>query len=251
MRLALLFALTLTLVAVPALATCTTSNLQQAVIDAQTRKAGTSYAPRGAFADCYFQHFGPDDKTNYEATQSNAIREAFLYQYILAAFEAAGSVGAAPARKAEYYAHAILAASTYLELTGSDLAVFTPERTREVLVRLGEAYYNRRDLDGSAMKDLVYQYESIAGDPRCGSKCFDTRAVSQWERALRCLSGSCNAADAHLEEKIRAERESSTEFVEHCTSFAQFLTLACAEFRMTMLKPKQRQYNKYLEAATT
>jgi TPR repeat protein len=207
---------------------------------------GAADSPRGRFADCFFVHFGPDNKSNYEATPSSQVREEFLYQYIAAAFEAAGSVRQDASRAAEYYRYAVAAADAYLELVATERTVFKVTKVRDVLFRLGEAYYNRRDIDGNAMQDLVYQYESIAQGDICGTRCFDKRSVDQWERALRCISGNCRAQDAHLEEKIRTERQTSTEFVQRCTSFAQFLTLACEESRLALLKPRKEKYDNYL-----
>jgi hypothetical protein len=234
------------LMASQAFGLCSTPSLADATKAAKdARKTPSNYSPRGTFKDCFFDHFNPDDKSDYEDPQNtNATKEDFLFTYMMVAFDAAKS---APPRAADYYRYAIGAADAYLELTATDAMLLHPDRVRDVLDRLGEAYYNRRDVDGNAMQDLVFQYESIAVTSGFGARCFDRRSVDQWERALRCISGNCNAQDAQLESKIRAERATSTEFVQRCTSYAEFLTIACADTRLAALKPRKQKFDRFLQ----
>lgn len=228
---------------------CIGRSVDQATAAAVTRRGANNYSPRGTFSECFLVHFGPEDKASYESVTSPAIREAFLYQYMIVAFDAAASVPQNPARAAEYYLYAIGAAETYLELSATTPGGFSAAKLRDVLYRLGVAYYNRRNFDPNAMQDLVYQYESIAEQPALGIRSFDRRAVDEWERALRCLSGNCQA-ETQLEAKIRAERADLTDFVQRCTSFAQFLTRACEDLRLAVLQSRKNKFDRFLQEQT-
>lgn len=247
MRLALLALFTLLVLWTPQAYGCSGRTVADATAIARTRRSTPAgYSPRSTFSDCFFVHFRPDEKSGYEGAPSDAIREEFLYQYILVAFDAAASVPNTQ-RAAEYHLYAIGAADAYLELAGTHPAVFNVTRLREVLHRLGDAYFTRRDVDANAMMDLVYQYESIARSTVFGVRCFERRTVDQWERALRCISGNCSA-EAQLEAKIRAERAELSPFVQRCTSFAEFLTGACADLRLAVLLPRKQKFDRFLQS---
>lgn len=245
-----LLALPLTLIfAARAAAVCNTTNLADATATAAARKNDAQYSPRGTFQDCFLSHFGPDEKSDYESTSSVPVKEAFLYKYIAAAFDAAATVPGT-SRAADYYRLAISAGDAYIELIATHPEMLSTDRMRDVLYRLGLAYYSRRDADSSAMQDLLYQYESIAASPAFGTRCFKKESIELWEKALRCMSGSCGADDAQLEAKIKAERATPTEFVQRCTSYAEFLTIACAETRFAALQPRKQKFNKFLQVTT-
>ena len=217
---------------------------QQSTDEATRTKGTPQYSPRSLFRNCFLRFYGPDDKSRYESTATASVREAFLYQYLIVAADAAESDSG---RKTEYYGYGIDAATAYIELVGTESSAFSAVRVRDVLNRMGEAYFKRRDVYPNGMRDLLYQFESIVTTKGFGARCFDRRSAAHWEKAIRCLSGDCEARDEDLATKISSERRDSTEFVQRCTSYAEFLTRAMEQSHLVVLRPRKQAFDRYLQ----